>query len=48
MALGLKAYIDIMDFYGLDHLIVSGTGLWYGIFYKGYEDIVLHRDHMVG
>ena len=48
MALGLKAYIDIMEFYDLESLIVSGTGLWYGIFYKGYEDIVVHRDHMVG
>lgn len=45
-AIGLGAYIKIMEYYSLENLIISGTGLWYGIFYKGYEDIVLSKNHL--
>jgi serine/threonine protein kinase len=47
-ALGLKAYIEILKYFNLDNLVISGTGLWYGVFYKAYEEIVVHRDHLAG
>lgn len=46
MALGLKTYIDILKHYSANKLIISGTGLWYGIFYKAFEEIVLNKEHL--
>lgn len=34
--LGLPMILDLMNHYGIDYLHVSGTGLWYGIFFKEY------------
>ncbi len=34
MRLGLPMYLKIFDIFGIDELVVSGTGLWYGIFWQ--------------
>ncbi len=34
MRLGLPLYIEVMKKFKLDGLIVSGTGLWYGIYFE--------------
>jgi len=39
IAIGLKAYIEILKRYNLNELTVSGTGLWYGVFYHALEDL---------
>jgi superfamily I DNA and/or RNA helicase len=32
--LGLPVIVEIMDYFGIEQLSVSGTGLWYGIFFQ--------------
>lgn len=39
IVLGLKAYIDILERYNLNELTVSGTGLWYGVFYEALGNL---------
>lgn len=37
-ALGLPAFLEILKRFNLDKLVVSGTGLWYGLFYHHLEE----------
>ncbi len=32
--LGIPMFIEIMSAFGMEHLIVNGTGLWYGIYFQ--------------
>ena len=34
MRLGLPMYLKIFEFFNINELVVSGTGLWYGIFWQ--------------
>lgn len=32
--LGIPMFLEIMKGFGLDHIIINGTGLWYGIYFQ--------------
>jgi len=34
MRLGLPMYLYLMDRFNINEIIISGTGLWYGVFYR--------------
>jgi hypothetical protein len=34
MRLGLPMYLYLMDRFNINEIIVSGTGLWYGVYYR--------------
>jgi serine/threonine protein kinase len=34
MRLGLPMFVEIMEGFNLDEIIVSGTGLWYGVYFE--------------
>ena len=37
--IGLPMFIEIMDYYNIQRITVSGAGLWYGIFFKALHNI---------
>lgn len=38
MRLGLPMYLHLMDRFNINDVIVSGTGLWYGVYYRKMKD----------
>jgi hypothetical protein len=34
MRLGLPMFVEIMEGFNLEEIIVSGTGLWYGVYFE--------------
>lgn len=43
MRIGLYMYREIMRGFNINELLVSGTGLWYGIYYEKYKEIELRQ-----
>lgn len=41
--IGLYMYKEIMKGFNINELLVSGTGLWYGIYYEKYKEIRLRE-----
>ena len=39
MRLGLPMFVEIMEGFNLDEIIVSGTGLWYGVYFENLYNL---------
>ena len=39
--LGLPIISEIMQFFNVKHLRISGTGLWYGVFYTKFHNMII-------
>jgi serine/threonine protein kinase len=39
MRLGLYMYLEFMERLNINEIIVSGTGLWYGVYYENFKEI---------
>ncbi len=40
LRLGLPMYLQIMNKFNIQNIVVSGTGLWYGVYYKKYLEYI--------
>ena len=39
MRLGLPMFVEIMEGFNLEEIIVSGTGLWYGVYFENLYNL---------
>lgn len=39
MRVGLPMYVEIMQHFNIDEVVISGTGLWYGIYFENLYNI---------
>jgi len=45
MRLGLPMFVEIMEGFNLEEIIVSGTGLWYGVYFENLYNINNHKNN---